>query len=73
MTNLCTDSQMNGTHVVYVCLSNSIGDGPLSFAHYFHIQSPAPIYTSIRSLNITVLNSREISIHWNIQQISNTD
>ena len=69
VTNLCTDSQMNSTHVAYVCLSNSIGDGPLSFAYYFHIRSPAPIYASIRSLNSTVLSSREISIHWNIQQI----
>ncbi|CAF4426002.1 unnamed protein product, partial [Adineta steineri] len=41
LKNLCKDySYMNDTYVLYVCLSNSIGDGPLSFAHYFHIQLP---------------------------------
>jgi hypothetical protein len=50
-------------------LSNSIGDGPLSFAHYFHIQSPLPNDISITSFNVTVLSSTEISIQWNINRL----
>jgi hypothetical protein len=69
LNNLCTDSHMNDTHILYVCLSNSIGDGPLSFARYFHIQSPLPNDISIMSLNVTVLSSTEISIQWNINRI----
>ncbi len=71
LTNLCTDSHMNDTYVLYLCLSNSIGDGPSSFAHYFHIQSPLPTNLSITSFNATVLSSTEISIQWNNHSISN--
>ncbi len=70
LTNLCIDSHMNDTYVLYLCLSNSIGDGPLSFAHYFHIQSPLPTNLSITSFNVTVLSSTEISIQWNTHSIS---
>jgi hypothetical protein len=69
LNNLCTDSHMNDTHVVFLCLTNSVGDGPLSFAHYFHIQSPTPVDIIITSLNITVLSSTEISVQWNINRI----
>lgn len=69
LTNLCTDSHMNDTFILYICLSNSIGDGPLSFAHYYHIQSPLPLDISITSLNVTVLSSTEISLQWNINPI----
>ncbi len=69
LTNLCTDSHMNDTYILYICLSNSIGDGPLSFAHYFHIQSSLPNDIIITSLNVTVLSSTEISIQWNINRI----
>ncbi len=72
LTNLCTDSHMNDTYVLYLCLSNSIGDGPLSFAHYFHIESSLPKDITITSLNVTVLSSTEISIQWNISQILTT-
>ena len=65
LKNLCIYPHMNDTYVLYLCLSNSIGDGPLSFAHYFHIQSPAPIDISITTLNISVLSSREILVQWN--------
>jgi hypothetical protein len=61
---------MNDTYVLYLCLSNSIGDGPLSFAHYFHIQSPLPTNLSITSFNVTVLSSTEISIQWTSHSIS---
>ncbi|CAF2543692.1 unnamed protein product [Rotaria sp. Silwood2] len=69
LNNLCKDSNMNDTHVLYICLNNPIGDGPLSFAHYFHIQSSAPTHISINSVNVTVLSSTEILIQWNINHI----
>ncbi|CAF4328413.1 unnamed protein product, partial [Adineta steineri] len=61
---------MNDTDVLYVCLSNSIGDGPLSFAHYFHIQLPAPIDLTITSVNLSVLSSTEILMKWNLTRIA---
>lgn len=69
LNNLCADSHMNDTHVLYVCLSNSMGDGPLSFAHYFHIQSSTPIDIAITSLNLSVLSSTEILVKWSINRI----
>ncbi|CAF3597098.1 unnamed protein product [Rotaria sp. Silwood1] len=69
LNNLCQDSTINDTHVLYVCLSNTIGDGPLSFAKYFHIQSSTPTHISINSLNVSVLSSTEILVQWNINQI----
>ena len=69
LNNLCQNSNINDTHVLYVCLSNTVGDGPLSFARYFHIQSPAPLNTSINSMNVSVLSSTEILVQWNISQI----
>ena len=69
LNNLCTYPHMNDTQVLYLCLSNSIGDGPLSFAYYFHIQSPPPLDISINLLNVSVLSSREIFVKWNINQI----
>ncbi|CAF3794544.1 unnamed protein product [Adineta steineri] len=70
LKNLCKDySYMNDTYVLYVCLSNSIGDGPLSFAHYFHIQLPAPIDLTITSVNLSVLSSTEILMKWNLTRI----
>jgi hypothetical protein len=69
LSNLCTDPHMDDTYVLYVCLSNSIGDGPLSFARYFHIESPLPNDISITSLNVSVLSSTEISIQWNTNRI----
>ncbi|CAF0978834.1 unnamed protein product, partial [Adineta ricciae] len=68
LNNLCADSSINDTYVVYVCLSNSIGDGPLSSAHYFHIQSPTPTDVSITSLNVTVLSSTEIFVKWMVNR-----
>ena len=72
LADLCMNSHMNDTHVLYLCLSNSMGDGPLSFAHYFHIQLPLPTNISITSFDVTVVSSREISIHWNIHPILNS-
>lgn len=69
LTNLCTDSNINDTYVLYICLSNIMGDGPLSFASYFHIRSPVPTHLTISSLNVTVLSSMEILVQWNAQQI----
>lgn len=71
LADLCTDSYMNETHVLYLCLSNSMGDGPLSFAHYFHIQSPLPTNVLITAFNVTVFSSTEIFVHWNFHPISN--
>ncbi|CAM4809050.1 unnamed protein product [Rotaria magnacalcarata] len=69
LDNLCQNSNINETHVLHVCLSNAVGDGPLSFARYFHIQSPAPLNISINSMNVSVLSPREILVRWNISQI----
>ncbi|CAF4762188.1 unnamed protein product, partial [Rotaria socialis] len=69
LDNLCQNSNINETHVLYVCLSNTVGDGPLSFARYFHIQSPAPLNISVNSMNVSVLSPREILVQWNISQI----
>ena len=48
---------------------HSIGDGPLSSAYYFHMQSPPPLDISINLWNVSVLSSREIFVKWNINQI----
>lgn len=72
LADLCTDSHMNETHVLYLCLSNSMGDGPLSLAQYFHIQSPLPTNTSITLFNVTVFSSTEIFVHWNFYPISSS-
>jgi hypothetical protein len=69
LNNLCAYPHMNDTQVLYLCWSNSIGDGPLSFAHYFHIQSPPPVDVSITLLNVSVLSSREIYVKWDINRI----
>ena len=73
LTNLCNSPYMNDTHVLHICLNNQIGDGPLSFARYFHIQSPLPPNNiSLIPSNITVLSSREIALQWNNKPLSSS-
>ena len=64
LTNLCTDSHVNGTSLLFVCWSNPVGDGPLSSAHYFHLQLPAPTAQTLQQFNVSVLSSREIAVQW---------
>ncbi|UJR10058.1 hypothetical protein I4U23_014280 [Adineta vaga] len=48
------------------------GDGPLSYAHYFHIQSSAPTDLTITSLNVSVLSSTEIFVNWMINRLTSS-
>lgn len=70
LDNLCNDLNTSDTYILFVCLTNSMGDGPLSFAKYFHIQSSPPINLSINSLDVNVISSREISVQWSVNEIS---
>lgn len=70
LNDLCADTLMNETYVLYVCLTNAIGDGPLSYARYFHIQSPTPVDVGVTSLSATVLSSREIDVKWNVSRVT---
>jgi hypothetical protein len=69
VSNLCTNAHVNTTYVVFVCLTNTMGDGPLSFARYFHLQMPAPVDRSITFRNVTVISSNEIFIEWTAHNI----
>jgi hypothetical protein len=64
LSNLCTDLHVNTTSLLFVCLSNSVGDGPLSYAQYFHLQLPSPNDRSIGLFNASVLSSSEIAVQW---------
>lgn len=64
LTNLCTDAPVNTTSVLFVCLTNAVGDGPLSYAQYFHLQLPAPTDRTIHRFNVSVLSSSELAVQW---------
>ncbi|CAF1532768.1 unnamed protein product, partial [Didymodactylos carnosus] len=64
MSNICSSSVVvQSVYILFICLTNSVGDGPLSHAKYFHLNQYSPNKT-VELVSAQPISSNQINLEW---------